>query len=71
MRHSWVLRDDGLWGGRGGNIVGCDLWYRQDPSGQWLLDAIVPMRSTQISVGYDATEISEEHLTILFGATPF
>jgi hypothetical protein len=63
--------DDGPWGSRGGTIVGCDLWYRQDDGGRWVLDAIVPMKSTEIAIGYEAAQISEDRLRMLFGATPF
>lgn len=62
---------DGAWGGSGGTYLACDLWYRQDAAGKWILDAVVPQTSTHIHLGARVTNVDEEGLRELFKCSPF
>jgi hypothetical protein len=62
---------DGMWGGPGGTVLACDLWYRQDTAGKWILDAVVPQSSTHIRLDTTVSSVSDDDLRELFGSSPF
>lgn len=47
--------DDGPWYSNGGTILGAELWYRQGDAGEWLLDAVMPVGSTEVVRHMDAS----------------
>ncbi len=62
---------DGAWGGPGPTVLSCDLWYRQDDAGKWVLDAVLPERSIFMVRGGTVTGISDDHLRELFMLSVF
>jgi hypothetical protein len=53
---------EGPWGSLGGTVLGFELWYRKDAQNKWVLDAVMPLRSTEVAQDNDTSLREREEL---------